>query len=415
MTSTTRKRSSTIVKHSGKSSADPGRPWSHASLTHRVLGWVVLLLGAWAPPHAYAHRLSSASLQMQWADRGTRLTGQWNVALRDLATQVSIDADQDAAITWAELQAADHALQAYVLQHLKVVSPAQDAPLPLEFDSVAVDSIAGEPCAAWSFSVNLPEALSEVQIRYSLLFESDPDHRCLLRFQFPDGNASPITAVLGPDSPTFSVPLGQGDSGHPARTSMGAFIAEGVHHIWIGYDHILFLLALLLPSVARRQSGRFVVEEHFRTVTLQVLQVVTAFTVAHSITLGLAAFEILRLPSRWVETAIAASVAIAATNNLIPWLRDRTWQVAFGFGLIHGFGFAGVLSDLELPRSTFAKGVLGFNLGVEAGQLAIVAVFLPVAFALRHSWIYQRFAFQGGSVAIVGVATLWVAQRAFGF
>lgn len=415
MNSSTGQNSSTVVKPSAKSSAAPDGPRSHKGLTRRILGWIVLLLGAWEPPDAYAHRLSSASLHMEWADSGTRLIGRWNIALRDLATQVSIDANQDAAITWAELQAADHALQAYVRQHLKRVSSAQEAPLPLEFDPVAVDSIAGEPCATWSFSVNLPAGLSEIQIRYSLLFEVDPDHRCLLRFQSSDGNASPITAVLGPDSPTFSIPLGQSAPELPAQTSMGTFIAEGVHHIWIGYDHILFLLALLLPSVVRRQSGRFVAEEHFRTVTLQVLQVVTAFTVAHSITLGLAAFEILRLPSRWVETAIAASVAIAAANNLIPWLRDRTWQVAFGFGLIHGFGFAGVLSELELPRSTFAKGVLGFNLGVEAGQLAIVAVFLPVAFALRHSWIYQRCAFQGGSVAIVGVASLWVAQRALGF
>ena len=112
----------------------------------------------------------------------------------------------------------------------------------------------------------------------------------------------------------------------------------------------------------------------FRPAFWDVCRIVTSFTVAHSITLSLAALGIVALPSRLVESAIAASVVVAALNNLRPWSQGRRWVVAFGFGLIHGFGFASVLADLGLPRDTLVLALVGFNLGVECGQLAIVAL-----------------------------------------
>ncbi len=145
----------------------------------------------------------------------------------------------------------------------------------------------------------------------------------------------------------------------------------------------------------------------------RVIQLVTAFTLAHSITLVLATLGLVQLPSRLVESVIAASVAVAALNNLRPFLHDRGLVMAFGFGLIHGFGFASVLQDLELPRTALASSLIGFNLGVEIGQLAIVAVFLPVAYALRETWAYRRAVFQLGSFAILILAVTWFAERAF--
>ena len=144
-----------------------------------------------------------------------------------------------------------------------------------------------------------------------------------------------------------------------------------------------------------------------------VLRVVTAFTLAHSITLSAAALGWLALPSRLVESAIALSVVLAALNNLRPVVEGRRWVVAFGFGLIHGFGFASVLADLGLPSGSLLLALLGFNLGVELGQLAIVAVFLPVAFALRGTRFYRSVVMAGGSVLIAVLAALWFAERAF--
>jgi hypothetical protein len=122
---------------------------------------------------------------------------------------------------------------------------------------------------------------------------------------------------------------------------------------------------------------------------------------------------VISLPSRLVESTIAASVVIAALHNVFPLFRERRWVMAFVFGLIHGFGFAGVLSDLGLPQDALILALIGFNLGVEAGQLAIVAVFLPLAFALRHTFIYRRIVLTGGSLVIAALALVWFAERAF--
>ena len=140
---------------------------------------------------------------------------------------------------------------------------------------------------------------------------------------------------------------------------------------------------------------------------------VTAFTVAHSITLSLATLGWISLPSRWVESAIAASVVLAALNNVWPVFHGRRWIVAFGFGLIHGFGFASVLADLGLPQGALALALLGFNVGVELGQLAIVAAFLPLAYLLRRSAFYQRAVMRAGSLLIAALAAAWLVERVF--
>ena len=106
---------------------------------------------------------------------------------------------------------------------------------------------------------------------------------------------------------------------------------------------------------------------------------------------------------------------IAALNNIFPLFRERRWVMAFVFGLIHGFGFASVLTDLGLPQNALVLALVGFNLGVETGQLAIVAVFLPLAFLLRHSWFYRRLVLLGGSILIAILAAVWLAERAFDF
>jgi hypothetical protein len=187
-----------------------------------------------------------------------------------------------------------------------------------------------------------------------------------------------------------------------------------MHHIALGFDHLLFLLSLLLPVVLRRSGERWEPEAALRAAGADVLRVVTAFTLAHSLTLSLAALGVLRLPSRWVESAIAASVVLAAANNLWPLVGGRRWLAAFGFGLVHGLGFASVLGDLGLPRTALVAALLGFNLGVELGQLAFVALLLPLAWRLR-SWVgYPRFVLAGGSAAIALLASLWLIERSLG-
>jgi hypothetical protein len=153
--------------------------------------------------------------------------------------------------------------------------------------------------------------------------------------------------------------------------------------------------------------------DSFKAAFWEVLKVVTAFTVAHSITLSLATFGVLTIPSRLSESAIAASVVVAALNNVYPIFHGRRWIVAFLFGLIHGFGFANVLADLGLPKNTLLLALVAFNLGVEIGQLAIVALFLPLAYGLRQTWFYRRVTLVAGSLLIALLAGTWLVERAF--
>ncbi len=185
-------------------------------------------------------------------------------------------------------------------------------------------------------------------------------------------------------------------------------------HIWTGFDHILFLLSLLLPAVLVLMPGsRAQGAPSFRFALVDVLKVVTAFTLAHSITLSLAALGVVELPSRFVESAIAISVVLAALNNVWPVVFGRRWVLAFAFGLIHGFGFASVLADLGLPHESLLLALVAFNVGVEVGQLAIVALFLPLAYAVRDTRFYGRAVFVGGSLLVAAIAATWFAERAF--
>jgi hypothetical protein len=148
--------------------------------------------------------------------------------------------------------------------------------------------------------------------------------------------------------------------------------------------------------------------------TWATARVVTAFTLAHSITLSAAAFSIVELPSRLVECVIAASVTVAAINNIFPIVTRRIWVAAFIFGLMHGFGFASALTDLGLPPARKLIALFAFNVGVELGQLAIVAALLPILFFIRRTNIYARFAMPTGSMLIAVIGFLWLVQRAIG-
>jgi hypothetical protein len=176
-------------------------------------------------------------------------------------------------------------------------------------------------------------------------------------------------------------------------------------HIWIGIDHILFLVCLILPAVWTTKRR----DKSLRDVAVEVFEIVTAFTLAHSITLIISAVGLFTLPSRYVETAIALSVVAAALNNVVR-VVDARWAVAFALGLLHGFGFSSVLIDLGLPSRELIGALLGFNAGVELGQAAIVIVLLPVLYVIRKTLVYRALLF-AGSGAVAVIASIWTYQR----
>ena len=367
-----------------------------------LLPLFAVLLALFTVASARAHKLSDAYLTVV-VNHG-QITGSCEVALRDLEVLLALDSNLDGAITWAELQAKETNLVGYVSSRIRAT--ADNTPIPLTWDGLKVSQHLDGGYAVLELKGTPPTDAKRLELSYSLLWEEDPLHRGLLNLTV---GSNTIAAVFSQSSPKVVVDLEKPVS----MTRFDQFLVEGVFHIWQGYDHILFLIALLLPAVMVLKVQGWRPTDALKPAALNVLKVVTAFTVAHSITLSLAALDVVRLPSRLVESTIAFSVIIAAANNLKPFFRERGWMVAFAFGLIHGFGFASVLGELGLPTGSLATALIGFNLGVELGQLAIVAVFLPVAFLMRSTIFYRRIALQTGSVAIVLVAALWLVDRAF--
>ena len=175
---------------------------------------------------------------------------------------------------------------------------------------------------------------------------------------------------------------------------------------------MLFLLCLLLPAVMRahgRRAGSR--SDSLGQAVWPVVGIVTAFTIAHSITLALAALQLVTLPPWFIEPAIAATIVVAAVDNLVPVLRLPRGVVTFAFGLVHGFGFAGVLAELDLPPAAFVRALLGFNLGLELGQLAIVVVAVALLYSARRWRGYPRWIIGLGSMAAIVVGGLWFVER----
>jgi hypothetical protein len=253
----------------------------------------------------------------------------------------------------------------------------------------------------WTSSVAV-----RLDMRCEILFDADAKHRAY--FSVDDARVTHV-GLFRADRRTATLEVHQFHAGE----AVAELLRDGIGHIWTGLDHVLFLLALLLPAPLLRARGGWQPRPGLAPTAREVVRVVTAFTLAHSVTLGLSFFGVLMPPARWVEVAIALSVLAAAWNNLRPFLPGRAWVMALGFGLIHGLGFAGALRNLSLPTRARGLALAGFNCGVEIGQLAIVAALLPLLYAgSRRRW-YPRLVMGVGSLLIAWVAALWTVQRAF--
>jgi HupE / UreJ protein len=333
------------------------------------------------------------------------VSGQLELAVRDLDLAYALDADGDGNVTWGELRKRESELAPLVLRRISI-GPAT-APCELVPGAVAIDSRGGENYAIFPFTGSCAVLGSQVRVGYDLMFGLDAQHRGLV--DLGKGGIARST-VMTPETRVAVLDLESGNQLDVIRS----FIAHGTHHIWSGYDHMLFLVTLLLPAVVMRAGKVWRPVESLGGAVWATTRVVTAFTLAHSITLSAAASGIVELPSRLVECVIAASVAVAAINNLFPVVSRRTWIAAFVFGLMHGFGFASVLTDLGLPPGGRLIALFAFNVGVELGQLAVVAGLLPALFLIRRSATYTRVALPAGSMVIVGIGFMWLLQRATG-
>lgn len=370
-----------------------------------LMSCVLLLLAG----QALAHKPSDSYLFINSENDSRLVEGRWDIALRDLQLVLPLDQNADGAITWGELRRQRNALDTTVLPALTInaVHDGEHHPCALTLTRLqAVDHVDGT-YAALHWQGDCAQAPEQLSVGYDFLFDIDPGHHGLLRLEQDDSTLSAV----------FSQQHRQQVMGTDARSRWHAFqgfVRQGVHHILIGYDHILFLLTLLFPAVLVWQRGGWQPARTMTRALTQTLAIVTAFTVTHSLTLALATLGIITLPSWLVESAIALTVALGAAANLVPRLFPRRWLMALLFGLVHGLGFASVLADLGLSDNGIFLPLLGFNLGVELGQVVIVLLFVPAAYLVRETVAYRRLFVPIGSVAIMVLAGIWLAERLAG-
>lgn len=356
---------------------------------------------------ASAHQLSTAYFNSTLNNTGV-IEGEWQIRLYDLEQALGIDGNRDGTLLWGELLSRADDVNKYLLHHLKL--SRGEAPCPL---------LIREP---WQITEHFNEGYvvmpvraqcaltGDINIHYGAFFKEDSEHKLLLSISAvsPDNNGKNDVASRVISSNQSSITITHDDGN--LWITVQEYIVQGVIHIWKGLDHILFLLSLMLTCVLTRKNSHWIGRRNIREIVINTTWIVTAFTLAHSITLTATALGWINLPSRWVEVGIAASVALAALNNIFPLVTRLGW-LTFAFGLLHGMGFAGVLGELGVPPDQKVVTVLAFNIGVEIGQMVIVIAVLPFLILVRNSLWYSRYSLIGASAVITLVALQWVFER----
>jgi hypothetical protein len=349
---------------------------------------LALVCGIAAPAAAHQSSVSygqvtvGADGQVDWTVR---------VSSRDLYAALGLERERDA--TDDEIRAGASRLWTYVLSNVAV--SADGRPCPLGHDELSILRQATR-FAVLPLHARCPLPLGTLALEDHMFFDIDPRHSGLVQVS-RGGRTVTEEFIRGAERFEWHVGLTA-----PSSLGLGDFVVKGIEHIFTGYDHIAFILGLLLVAGLRLGALGYIVK------------VVTAFTIAHSTTLILASLDVVQLPSRLVESCIAASIVYVAAENLVVGDPRHRWPLAFGFGLVHGMGFAAMLRPL-LPESGVVLPLLAFNVGVELGQLAIVLAVLPflVVWARRRAPSYRRWALGGGSLAIGLVGLIWLVERLF--
>jgi hypothetical protein len=282
---------------------------------------------------------------------------------------------------------------------------ADGAPCDIVARGLDADAAAEPTIAAWFRFACARDAST---LRYDLFFDADALHSGYTKLSVAGGDATTFVFRARARALALAAP-------RSIWRSARAYLVLGVEHIFTGYDHLAFLAALLLATGLARRSGARgpAIANEPRVALREVLKIVTAFTSAHSITLIVSTLHPGLLGTRWVEPAIAASIAFVGVENLLPRTPRHRWLVVFAFGLVHGLGFSSVLREIGLPARGLVLSLLAFNLGVELGQLAVVALVLPIVlgFARRRPEAFERWGLRGASAAIALAGGIWLVLR----
>lgn len=337
---------------------------------------------------ASAHTTAASHLTLEPESRHLTI----DLSIPDVAQLVPVQVHVDGTLRWGPLQTSAALLVPMLQRHVSLARGGNRCTLEQGALGTAMRNYAAGPHLSIRFNYDCGTAADDYTLAFTLFREVDPTHRALVTLtQMETASVGVITI----DNPQLSF---SGTQGLPPVE----MLVEGVHHILSGFDHLLFLMLLVLPAIAA--TG-------LRQRLLHLGGIVTAFTAAHSVTLALAATGVVALPAGPVEIAIAASIVVAGLVNVLRPGHRIGWKLAAGFGLLHGFGFAGALREIGLGGEALAWQLLAFNAGVELGQLAVVALALPLLVLLATWRRYRDVLVPVLSAAGAGMGVLWVAAR----
>ena len=412
-------------------------------LTRALLAATLALLGS----QVLAHKGSDAYLDVQQAASGD-YSFSYSVAIKDLDLLLPLDANSDGKVTWGELKAAMPAILS-LIDSAANIEPSAGKAVGQPETSTAASSDANPALGChlrWQpggieqrgdgnyvklvAQARCPAALP-LAIRYTLFRDQDATHRLLLAGHVGGRDfltttsplqAAPVLLNAASASGTASVTGSKAVAGTESSrwSTLRDYFYLGVHHLLEGYDHLAFLLALLIPlrlRIGRGDALHTGMQSGVQgqtppgSVWIALLRTVTAFTVGHSITLMLATFGLTNVSVRWVEPAIAISIGVTAWLNLRPVAWIRTDVLALVFGMVHGLGFAGILREAAAPSGLLPWALAGFNIGVEAGQLIAVAAWVMLSQPLLNRSWYRNGVIRGGSVLLILLAAWWFWLR----
>ncbi|WP_149277115.1 HupE/UreJ family protein [Pareuzebyella sediminis] len=392
----------------------------------RALALTLFMLFILLPVTVYGHRPDRSLMYLRiYENEG--IEGRFEINVNELNNYLGLDLDLHPSTE--EVRVYEDKIRAYILDHAAFSSEYGNHNI-IFTGEISHLSLAYGAFIRFHFKLdNVEKVPDELQITYSVFLEENNNqtnglgieynwkaglinNESIMALDFTKGNSTKILKLT--------------DKG--LWSGFMAMVRQGVWHIWIGIDHILFLLALILPSVVRRKDEEVVGAEDntkrswfkiwwepvpkFKPAFWYILKVVTFFTIAHTITLSLAALNIVNLPSRWVESIIALSIGLAAYHNIRPIFRGREWVIAFAFGLFHGFGFASVMADLGFKGEFLTLSLLGFNIGVELGQVVIILLIFPILYFIRKSQAYPKILVYL-SIFLIVVSLYWFVERVF--
>ena len=362
-----------------------------------------------------AHELSSGYLTLNAGEENT-YSGELLLKPDDIGQVAGLDTNGNGALTWGEIHQNQPLLERYITKVLSI--RVDDSPCEINLSMPNIRSVSGDSYLVSPIQV-MCESDGTLGIHYDGIFEHSPTHKLLVNVNLADQSGSrlqsssksssdntSVTSVLDTDSRSVTF-----DASTTSLTALFiSLVYEGVWHIFIGIDHILFLVATLLTVNLVREHKQWQKEPSTSRILKHTVILVSAFTLAHSITLTATALNFIALDSRLVELGIAISVLLTALNNIYP-LIVRLGIITFAFGLLHGMGFASVFADLNAQSNNLVLSVVAFNIGVEVGQLAIVAVLLPLLLWLRHFAFYAKTLMPLLSSVIAIIAINWTIQR----